>query len=968
MSENVPLYNSRLIKVWIEYLSKFRTDVDLDGLLAKAGMGRYEIEDPGHWYTQAQVDRFYEVAREETGDSAIALKAGRYIPFCDGMAYLNQFASGFITPRAAYLLMNTVATHMTRGGTITTRRISSNKVEIVSTPKPNVAEKPYQCENRTGMFEAIPQFFNYGLAKSEHPECFHRGDDHCRYILSWRPSASAKWKKVRNYSYLLGLVTTILLAFFLPLSEWLGITLFLTMSIAGISLYQLHQKNLELTRSVVDQSTQARNYMDEMNVRYNHAMLIQEIGQATSHILEEQALTEAVLQAMDKRLDFDRGLCLLADEDKSRLIFSAGYGYDQKYEDMLRKTTFNLKEALSKGVFVMAFKRQEPYLIDDFSKIASDLSERSYEFAKAIGVQSLICVPMVYEKESLGILAVDNIRSKRLLTKSDIGLLSGIASQTAVSLTNARAFKKLTESGRKYRELVETANSIILRRDPEGVITFINKFAKKRFEYGEDEIVGKNIVGTLMPDNRKSRDEITDLTATLEAAPELHVTREEAILLRNGETVWIAWTFKPIFDEENKISEILCIGNDITSLKAAQIEKKELEIRLHRSQKMEALGTLAGGVAHDLNNILSGMVSYPELLLVQIPADSPMRKALETIHKSGEKAAAIVQDLLTMARRGVSVAEVINLNHIVSEYLMSPEHRRLQSAFADVNFGVKIQKNLLSISGSSVHLSKTLMNLVANAAEAINAKGKVTITTENRYVDRPVRGYDNVKEGDYAVLKVTDNGIGIPKNDIERIFEPFYTSKKMGRSGTGLGMAVVWGTVKDHKGYIDVHSELGKGTVFTLYFPVTRQVAETEQETKTLSTIRGDGEKILVVDDMKDQREISQEMLECLGYNVVSVASGEEAVKYLTENRVDLMVLDMIMDPGIDGLETYKRIIKIWPEQKAIITSGFSETDRVRAAQKLGAGIYIKKPYGMETIGAAIRETLAGYHEPSNTL
>jgi PAS domain S-box-containing protein len=968
MAENVPHYNSRLIKVWIEYLSKYQPEVDLDSLLAQAGMGRYEVEDPGHWYTQEQVDRFYEVARKETGDQDVALKAGRYVPFCDGLSYINQFASGFLSPRAVYLLMNTVSAHMTRAAAVTTKRIGPNKVEIVSTPKPGVVEKPYQCENRTGMFEAIPQFFKFGFATSEHPECFHRGDGRCRYILSWKPSTSAKWKQVRNFSFVFGLLASILLSFFLPTTAWLGVTLFLVLLTAGISAYQLKQKNRELTQAVVDQSTQAKNYMDEMDVRYNHAMLIQEIGQATSHILEEQALTEAVVQAMDKRLDFDRGLCLLADEDNTRLIFSAGYGYDEKYADMLQNTAFNLKDSLSKGVFIMAFRRQEPYLIDDFSKVSGDLSERSYEFANAIGVQSLICVPMVYEKKSLGILAVDNVRSKRLLTKSDIGLLSGIASQTAVSLTNARAFKKLTESGKEYRELVETANSIILRRDTNGRITFFNGFAQRRFEYGENEIVGKNIIGTLLPDTQKARADLNALNATLQATPDLNIVQEDAIVLRNGETVWIAWTFKPIFNSDNKIAEILCIGNDITSLKSAQIEKKELESRLHRSQKMEALGTLAGGVAHDLNNILSGMVSYPELLLVQLPSDSPMRKALETIHKSGEKAAAIVQDLLTMARRGVAVADVVNLNHVLSEYLMSPEHARLKTAFPDVDFDIKMEKELLSISGSDVHLSKTIMNLVANAAEAMDKGGTVTISTENRYVDRPVRGYDDVKKGDYSVLIISDTGVGIAASDIERIFEPFYTSKKMGRSGTGLGMAVVWGTVKDHKGYIDVHSHVGKGTAFTLYFPVTHRSLEVREETSAISTLKGAGETILVVDDMKDQREISQEMLECLGYRVESAGSGEEAVEYLSHNRVDLLILDMIMDPGIDGLETYRRVLKIRPGQKAIITSGFSETNRVRAAQKLGAGIYIKKPYGMETIGAAIREALAGNHEASNTL
>ena len=190
------------------------------------------------------------------------------------------------------------------------------------------------------------------------------------------------------------------------------------------------------------------------------------------------------------------------------------------------------------------------------------------------------------------------------------------------------------------------------------------------------------------------------------------------------------------------------------------------------------------------------------------------------------------------------------------------------------------------------------------------------------------------------------------------IFEPFYTKKTMGRSGTGLGMAVVWGAVKDHKGYIDVRSTVGKGTCFTLYFPVTRKALVEDKSLLTIEDYMGRGEIILVVDDIHEQREIAFGMLNKLGYNVKTISSGEEAIEYIKSNDVDLVVLDMIMDPGISGLETYTEMVKIRPDQKAIITSGFAETADVKKAQKLGAGKYIKKPYTLEKIGIAIKEEL----------
>jgi CheY-like chemotaxis protein len=374
---------------------------------------------------------------------------------------------------------------------------------------------------------------------------------------------------------------------------------------------------------------------------------------------------------------------------------------------------------------------------------------------------------------------------------------------------------------------------------------------------------------------------------------------------------------------------------------------------------MEALGTLAGGVAHDLNNILSGIVSYPDLLLMDLPPNSPLKEPLITIKRSGEKATTVVQDLLTLARRGVATSDVVNLNLLITDYLVSNEFAQLQKYHDQVKIKTNLELNLLNIMGSPVHLSKTIMNLVSNAAEAMPEGGKISIETRNQYVDRALKGYDDVKEGDYVALSISDTGVGISPKDQKRIFEPYFTKKVMGRSGSGLGMAVVWGTVKDHKGYIHIKSSEGRGTTIDLYFPVTRKEMR-EQLDVPIENLMGNGEKILVVDDVKEQREIACRMLSKLKYEVESVSSGEKAEEYIKKKSADLLILDMIMDPGIDGCETYKRILQINSNQKAIIASGYAETDRVKEAQKLGAGQYIKKPYTLATIGIAIKNEISG--------
>ncbi len=516
-----------------------------------------------------------------------------------------------------------------------------------------------------------------------------------------------------------------------------------------------------------------------------------------------------------------------------------------------------------------------------------------------------------------------------------------------------RARKELDASEERYRRTLEAApDTIVLATIEDGRFLEVNEAFCTMLGYSREQALGSNPFDMNLYVNPADRERLIKSLKDKGEANGLEIQYRR----RDGTIVDTLLSSRTIrLDEEDCMISVV---SDITDIKRANEEKARLENKLRQSQKMEAIGALAGGVAHDLNNILSGIVSYPELLLLDLPKDSPLIKPIQTIQESGQKAATIVQDLLTLARRGVAVTEVVNLNHIISDYLKSPEHENLESYHLEVQVETDLETDLINIIGSPVHLSKTVMNLVSNAAEAMPDGGTIFIRTENRYVDRPIRGYNDVKENDYAVLSISDTGIGVSQDDLTRIFEPFYTKKVMGRSGTGLGMAVVWGTVKDHKGYIDIQSIEGEGTTFTLYFPVTRKELASDKSLLSIEDYLGKGESILVIDDVRGQREIASGMLGKLGYFVTSVSSGEEAVEYLKTKSADLLILDMIMDPGMDGLETFKRILDMHPEQKAIIASGYSETERVKEAQRLGAGEYIKKPYTLEKIGLAVKKKL----------
>lgn len=527
--------------------------------------------------------------------------------------------------------------------------------------------------------------------------------------------------------------------------------------------------------------------------------------------------------------------------------------------------------------------------------------------------------------------------------------------------TMVAAETALRQSQQRYRDLVENINDVIYTVDMVGVITYMSPRIRELIGYSPEELVGRSMADVVpAEDHGRLISHFKQVLGNATSAAEGRMLKKE------GGTVWVSASGRPIV-ETGKIVGVQGVLTDINQRVETQKEKAQLEDRLHKAQKMEAIGTLAGGVAHDLNNILGGIVSYPDLLMMELPEESPMREALDLIKSSGQKAATIVQDLLTMARRSVVQLEVLDLNDLIGDFLASPEHQKQRHYHPAAVIRCELAADLRPLKGSRVHLTKTLMNLMSNALEALpSGEGSVTVTTANRQLndDGPRGNPSDLETGDYVLLTVKDTGSGIDKMDQERIFEPFFTKKKMGRSGTGLGMAVVWGTVQDHGGRIEINSEPGAGTCLTLYFPATKDCPAAYSAPKPLEALKGAGQTILVVDDVDAQRRIASEMLTKLGYRVFTAKSGRDALAMLHSKPVTLLLLDMIMEPGWDGLTTYQEILKIYPHQKAIIASGFSETKRVRRALELGVNAYVKKPYTMEGIGEALHQVLTPTGDP----
>ncbi|MFO7930543.1 MAG: response regulator [Desulfosalsimonas sp.] len=504
---------------------------------------------------------------------------------------------------------------------------------------------------------------------------------------------------------------------------------------------------------------------------------------------------------------------------------------------------------------------------------------------------------------------------------------------------------ELLDSKKHYEMTLNHMSEGLLELVDGSVVVFANPAAQSILGRSEENLLSRDFADLFRePASTLLREHINNTAST---------TKEtEVDELLEIEDRLVSIKIMPVVGHDTRTTSLVIL-RDVT-------QEKQLEAQLQRAKKMEAVGTLAGGVAHDLNNVLSAIVTYPDLILPQLPEDSPIRRPVQTMRESGNKAVAIVQDLLTLARRGVPTKMSINVNRVITEFLNSPEYNKMKSYHPNVEVTTSLEAELSNLSGSPVHLSKAVMNLISNAVESVEDKGEVHISTSNVRLEEPITGYETVPPGNYIKIKVSDTGGGISSQDLERVFEPFYTKKKMGRSGTGLGMSVVWGTVKDHSGYIDLKSLENSGTSICLYFPVHAGRAEEGQKGPEVSQedLKGNGESILVVDDVRQQREIAYTLLASLGYKVDVAPSGEAALSHITEKHADLVLLDMIMDPGMDGLQTYQKILEISPEQKAIIVSGFSETPRIKQIEKLGVSQFLKKPYTIKSLGMAVKKEL----------
>ena len=460
--EEPALYNSTIITTFLKLIKRRYGYVNVPELLAYAGMEPYQVEDDGHWFTQRQVDRFHERLVKMTGNSSISREAGRYNASPEGLGLMARYVFGFAGPAGIFETIGKFAGNLTRSTTYKSRRIGPTEIEITVNPNEGVVEKPYQCQNRMGYFEAIVSGFNYRMPRIQHRECVFTGGQVCRYTISWQVSRAALWKKIRNVFSLFAAVTLFLHALFFRGPLLLILSCSAAFIFMAIALVEEYLKNRELNSAIENLRSTTETIFEHSDRNYNHALMINEIGHIISKYHRIDTLFSQVIDILRKRLDYDRGLILLVNEEKSNLEFRSGFGYGPALVEEIRNARFNLENPESRGVFVLCYRDQRPFLVNDVGAIEGDLSRRSLEFLRKIGSKSFICCPILYEDECIGVLAVDNLESKRPLLESDINLLMGIAPEIGISVHNALLTE---ERERQFRSILRTLAASIDARD-----------------------------------------------------------------------------------------------------------------------------------------------------------------------------------------------------------------------------------------------------------------------------------------------------------------------------------------------------------------------------------------------------------------------------------------------------------------------------------------------------------------------
>jgi PAS domain S-box-containing protein len=576
-------------------------------------------------------------------------------------------------------------------------------------------------------------------------------------------------------------------------------------------------------------------------------------------------------------------------------------------------------------------------LVRRIARIDDDIASSEEAFAEnetllREGMRSRLMIPLFAGERVVGTLNF-NSRKKGAYSLDTIVGLGSVPDQLALAIEKHRTYVRLKNSEERYRLLFEQGPPAAIAA-PDGRFVDVNDGCLVLTGYSREEFL--RLRNT---DLHADPEQATPSASVLTSGQ--GIEKEAFIRRRDGSQFWANVNIFPV-------SKDLVLGqfNDIT-------ERKELENRLRQAQKMEAVGTLAGGISHDFNNIIQAILGYASLLKIRLEGQEEAAAQVEAIERASLRAGELTRQLLGFARRGRLEVKPTDLNGVVEKVvsMIRPTFDR------SIDIRTALSAHLSPVEGDAGQLEHSLLNLCINARDAMPNGGTLRIETHNVILSDPeAYGLAEAPPGEYVSLSVSDTGVGISEDHLPRIFEPFFTTKEPGK-GSGMGLAMVYGIVKNHGGWIDVRSPSGRGATIRILLPASPRMLAAPTSLPKPEILAVGTETILFVDDEESLRLLATESLGSLGYTVLTARNGTEALTRYAENRreIALVILDLIM-PEMGGVETFRRLREIDPAVRVLISSGYAGDDRSEMLLAEGVAGFLRKPYRLGTLAAAIRQ------------
>jgi PAS domain S-box-containing protein len=955
-SDQTPLYNSGIIGNYIHYLESHHVDLDTEDLLRCTGLTRFDINDEGHYLTQAQVNKFHRCLGDVLIDPKISYKVGLHALQMKSTGTIKQYGLQFITPAAMYKAVDRLYPQWSKGHFSRTTITGKNQAEVTVSVRPDVREAPFQCENRQGFFEAIGKISTDRASEVAHPRCMHRGDDACQYLITWQEKQSAIWKRAGVWAGVLAIAVAAATYFYMSAPSWVILMLAMGMACLSVLLIGGRMEKKELAGLLKAQGDSTGHLLEEIENRYRNAQLIQEIGLAGADILDENTLLETVLESISRNLDFTRGMIALCNDGCNRLRQATNLGFSQADRQFLDQMDFGIDLDNASDEFIQSLKNGRPIYVRDIQRKIAGMTPNNRDLIKNINLEALIGVPLIHNKKPLGLLLVDTRGAKRDHTTSDVNLLMGIASLVATGIVNARSYSRLQESEQRYRLLAENVTDVIWILDFETFkLTYVSPSVEKAIGRSPAEMVHLSMDQYLTPDSVKrvgtTLAKAMDQMARGDIDPKNYsITLELEEYHKNGALIPVEITASFLLDENDKPNAVLGISRDLSYRRKTEKDRSEMEQRLHRAKKMESLGTMAGSIAHNFNNLLMVVLGNLELAKEDLPEPSMTARNIRRAINASQRAADLSSMMLTYVGQLKKESVPVDLSQVVNTVLKNMD----ESKMANVSLDLDLAEPMPLVAADDGQMRQMISGFVTNAIEALGRReGRVRISTGSMHCDKHYLSTTYLKEempeGMYAYATVADTGCGMDAETLGKIFDPFFSTKFTGR---GLGLAAVMGIIRSHNGAIKVSSKKNEGTMFTALFPIKGVSLRPAEPEHTEKTIGAAGKTVLLVDDESMVMDIGSQFLTRLGYLVRTASDGREALEIFkaAPGRIDCLLLDFSM-PGMDGRETMQAVRKVRLDARIIITSGYNRQQIEDQFTQIGQpDDFIQKPFEMKEL------------------